>query len=499
MGCCCCTCAMPPNPAVQHPLVMHQSTGCHLGADPAVPCPTGAAEGAAPAPHLMAPCAPTALAGIGAGGVGAGGLPAHIGADGLYDGGGRRPVRLGAAGRARHGGLLAAGLHGAAAASAAVGLCAGGGNSGAAAAAFLPSGADGGRRAAGGRRASEAGGWGGVGVGAGLSLGSGALGEDLFTMHADGLLTRHRLALLPAAGGGDSGSDDRAASSLGSTPDSVLAAAAEADVAEVAAEAVEQWALLRRRSWPEREAELPGVVRAAPYPTLHSPYPTVLLGAQPPSSGEDSGGGGGGGSERSGSGSDPHWSSPTDCHAALPDLPWADGGGLPGLSVPGAAQGPGFGQGVRVSESGGPSDPHPSPGSNPLWLGLPSLALLDVEAVPPGLMAVAPVVNPQTGRQSPPAPLAAVGATPNAPPVPAPSRALPAKLLGNPDPLSALPAAPAVAPPAARARRPGARRLTGRAKVPAPGGAAAGAAGGAGGASSVPGADLADLIGHALR
>jgi len=185
----------------------------------------------------MAPLPPGAPAGGGGSS-----SPAHVGPDGLYDGGGCRPVRQGAAGRARHGGLLAAGLHGAAAASAAVGLS-GGGGGGPVAAAFLP-----------------------AGDGVGSGRGTAGFSEDLFTMHADGLLTRHRLAS-PAAGGtavGDGGASG--GSSYGSTPDSVLAAHEADAAAELALEPVEQWALLRRRSWPEREAELPGVVRAVPYP-----------------------------------------------------------------------------------------------------------------------------------------------------------------------------------------------------------------------------------------
>jgi hypothetical protein len=186
----------------------------------------------------MAPSPP----GVPAGGGGSS-PPAHVGPDGLYDGGGWRPVRQGAAGRARHGGLLAAGLHGAAAASAAVGL-GGGGGGGPVAAAFLPA---------------------GDGVGSGRD--TAGFPEDLFTMHADGLLTRHRLAALTAGGGGGTGDGGASGgSSYGSTPDSVLAAHEADGAAELALEPVEQWALLRRRSWPEREAELPGVVRAVSYP-----------------------------------------------------------------------------------------------------------------------------------------------------------------------------------------------------------------------------------------
>lgn len=85
---------------------------------------------------------------------------------------------------------------------------------------------------------------------------SAAAREDMFVIHSDGVLIRHRITAAEPAGqpGGGVGSPGSAAggSSFGSTPDSVLHGGEEQRQGELNVEAEEQWDLCRRRSWAER-------------------------------------------------------------------------------------------------------------------------------------------------------------------------------------------------------------------------------------------------------
>ncbi|EIE22763.1 hypothetical protein COCSUDRAFT_63899 [Coccomyxa subellipsoidea C-169] len=140
-----------------------------------------------------------------------------------------KPQRLGAVGRVRHTGILNGVIPGSSAAAAAVNLYSGSSGTDLVASSFLHRRKD--PLAANAAR------------GRSDTAGSAALAalEDLYVVHCDGLLLRHRLQLSAAP---HEMADDVMGSSYGSTPDSVLCA--EDGLGEVAVDAEEQWDLCRR-------------------------------------------------------------------------------------------------------------------------------------------------------------------------------------------------------------------------------------------------------------
>ncbi|CAL8470762.1 g10304 [Coccomyxa elongata] len=146
--------------------------------------------------------------------------------------------RLGAVGRVRHTGILNGVIPGSSAAAAAVNLYNGSSGTDLVAATFL------------GRRKDSTDST-LMRMDAAASASHAAM-EDLYVVHSDGLLLRHRLRLSAAP---HEVADEVLGSSYGSTPDSVLCSA-EDGLGEVAVNAEEQWDLCRRTMWAEREEDL---------------------------------------------------------------------------------------------------------------------------------------------------------------------------------------------------------------------------------------------------